>query len=334
MEFMLGRAVREAVTLVSYPGGRYGISSPTYLQFATAVNMRGSHQIPLLPRSGADLEPFAHCVLSYIGRRVGTPTVRGYEYSIAALDGIEDLVVDPDLLAESRRQQLSDSTRYRKVRGATPFHVHTLTPGAFEARLGAYACNPYPDALGLRLLAPGYQDVTNLLFEKDEVVATTFRFTALRVMHSVRGDIPLNAANAALVVNGGDFALGDRVVIHRGDDVGIRTNGPSFVILQALESIVSTARHLYPRYQAAHDMLIRAEPEPACHMITEHIKAMAGTHDLTAALFVVAKKCPEGLVALEGLAMLADMGLTVQRPTRQYEHDPRALAQAVLLDSD
>lgn len=334
MEFMLGRAVREAITLVSYPGGRYGISTPTYLQFATAINMRGSHQIPLLPRTGADLESFSNCVLSYLGRRVGSPTVRGYEYSVAALDGIEDLVVDPDLLAESKRQQLADATRYRKVSGVSPFTVRTLTPGAYEARLGAYVCNPFPDCLGVRLIAPGYQDISALVFEKEEVLATTFRFTALRVMHSGRGDIPLNAANATLVVNGGDFEPGSRVVVHRGDDIGVRTVGPSFVILQALESILTTSRHLYPRYQAAHDMLIRAEPETACHMITEHAKAMTGTHDLTAALHKVAKQCPEGLIALEGLAMLADMGLNVPRPSRQFEHDPRALAQAILLDSD
>lgn len=334
MEFMLGRAVREALTLVSYPGGRYGIATPTYLQLATAVNMRGSHQIPLLPRASGDLQSFACCVLSYIGRRVGVPTIRGYEYSIGALDGIEDLVVDPDLLAESRRQLLGDATRFRKVRGRTPFSVSSLTPGSFEARLGAYVCNPYPDALGIRLLAPGYQDVSALIFEKEEVLATTFRIAPLRVMHSQRGNLPLNADNVALVVNGADFPPGSRVVIHRGDDVGVRTAGPSFVVLQAEESIVTSSRHLYPRYQAAHDTLIRADPEPSAHMVIEHIKAMSGTQDLTSALHSVARKMPEGLVALEGLVLLAESGLELPRPARTYEHDPRALAQAILLDSD
>lgn len=328
MDRNIGKLAREAYALSKSIGTRYVMGDAIYSRVAANVNARGSFQLPLVPSDMQDMRNICGVLLAYISRRNGKQSLPSFDYAVAAMDAIEDLPVDGDVAVDIEAQLL-EANLPSVSNSDTPFNVPNVAIGDGEIRAGDYIFNAGSRSIGIRLSRPGNVSITGYIFEKQHISSASVVFTAVRSLFTRQANAPATQA-VVLVVNGARYQSGDRIVLHKDDDIVLSAQGPCAVILYVVEVLSDKRVNFRPRYQTAISSITRLSVNPATHVVISHLKYALEADSVMEICRKLASRMPEALLTLEVLMLLATAGVTFADPPTARPGNVRDLAHSLL----
>lgn len=328
MDRNIGKLAREAFALSKSIGTRYAMGDAIYSRVAANVNARGSFQMPLIPGDLPDMRNICCVLLAYISRRNGKQSLPGFDYAVGALDAIEDLPVDGDIAVEAEAQLLEANMPSVTICDV-PFNIPNVAIGDHEIRPGDYIFNAGARSLGVRLSRPGNVGLTGYIFEKQHITSISCVFTVVRSLYTRNANAGATQA-VMLHVNGAQFVSGERVVLHKDDDIVLSSQGPCAAVFFVVEALSEKRINFRPRYQTSISSITRLSVNPQTQIVLSHLKYSLGAETVMEICKKLAMRMPEALIAVEVLMLLATNGVVLPDPPVAIPGNVRDLAHSLL----